>query len=92
MREDSAYKIRWFLVQQKSLIVQIFERRAHKGHKLEFFLHKYPYDKSWSLWSVLCSVLTHFLLPEGVCLKNIQVEKKLAAFINGLVTLLELVL
>ena len=92
MREDSAYKIRWFLVQQKSLIVQIFERRAHKGHKLDFFLHKYPCDKSWSLWSVLGSVLTHVLLPEGMCLENIQVGGETFCIIIGQVTLLELVL
>ena len=80
-------------VQQKKVwSSKYLKRRAHKGHKLEFFLHKYPCDKSWSLWSVLCSVLTHFLLPEGMCLENIQVGKKLAVFINGIVTLLELVL
>ena len=80
-------------VQQKKVwSSKYLKRRAHKRHKLEFFLHKYPCDKSWSLWSVLCSVLTHFLLPEGMCLENIQVGKKLAVFINGIVTLLELVL
>ena len=80
-------------VQQKKVwSSKYLKRRAHKRHKLEFFLHKYPCDKSWSLWSVLCSVLTHFLLPEGMCLENIQVGKKLAVIINGIVTLLELVL
>ena len=68
------------------------KRRHIRNTNWIFFLHKYPCDKSWSLWSVLCSVLTHFLLPEGICLENIQVGKKLAAFINGIVTLLELVL
>ena len=61
-------------VQQKKVWPSKYlKRRAHKGHKLDFFLHKYPCDKSWSLWSVLGSVLTHVLLPEGMCLENIQV-------------------
>ena len=93
MRRDSAYKIRWYLSSAKKVSSSKYlKRRAHKGHKLDFFSHKYPCDKSSSLWSVLCSVLTHFLSPEGMCLENIQVGKKLAVFINGIVTLLELVL